>query len=178
MRGWTNRYRRTGLPMSYLIGLASSTADPVCSPWRWMLKSLIMNRVLAAILMILYEYGECSSNFSRVFTLTRCNDTGVQGHALKMKVKVTINNIGFLLIPWCISCAKMVNVAWTLKVKWPWRLWSRSSMINRDIALTTVHIWCNYGESSLNHSRVITLRRYNDLQGQGHGLEDEGPGQS
>ena len=39
-----------------------------------------------------------------------------------------------------------------------------------------VHIWYEYGEFSLNRSQVIVLKRCNDLEGQGHDLEDEGQG--
>ena len=48
--------------------------------------------------------------------------------------------------------------------------------MNRVLAPTMMHIWCEYGECSLNHSGVIALTSSYDFEGQGHDLKDEGQG--
>ena len=57
-----------------------------------------------------------------------------------------------------------------------WGSRSRSSIMNRVLVPTMMHMWCEYGECSLKHFRLITLTRCYDLEGQGHDLEDESQG--
>ncbi len=42
------------------------------------------------------------------------------------------------------------------------------------LARAMMHIWCEYGECSLNGAGVIALTSSYSLEGQGHDLEDEG----
>ena len=88
-----------------------------------------------------------------------------QGHDLEVEGQGHPWHTGLLPLPWCISGANLVNVAWIVlelscyKVLWPrpWRGRSRSPIINRVLAPTTMHKWWQYGEWGLNHSGVIIL---------------------
>ena len=51
-------------------------------------------------------------------------------------------------------------------------------IMDRVLAPSTMHIWHEYGECSLNHSEAITITRCYDFEGQGYDPEDEGQGHS
>ena len=53
---------------------------------------------------------------------------------------------------------------------WPWRWRPRPPMMNRFLAHTMMHIWCEYGECSLSGSWIIVLTRCYNLKGRGHDL--------